>query len=369
MDGVAERSFARRAALARGLVAISSFILVALVGTRIAVGGTMERAHFAVIGAIPAKAGLWDYAAVDPESRRLYLADAGVLALDLATRQVIPRLVPGNLTHGIVPLGHGIVAVADGTRRQVVLFEGETGRILGKISTGNPPSADDWHNPDAMVVEPKTGELIAVNGDSGTLALIDLRKNVVASVIRVGGKLEFAAAGNGGIVYVNVESRNQLAVVDVPERRVSRRIPLPGCEEPTGLAYDPEFDLVISACGNGMAEFLRAETGDLAARVRIGKGCDAVVLDAPRGLVYFPAGDNGYLSIVALRDPGKIHVAQRLRTALGVRLGAVDPATGILYLPAVKYDPAAPRIRLPGLPALPAPLSGSFRFLMVARQP
>jgi DNA-binding beta-propeller fold protein YncE len=368
MAGARDRCFPRRAALAWNRVAIAYFILLSLAGTGIAFGTPVERPHFAVIGAIPANAGLWDYAAVDPESRRLYLADGGVLALDLATRQVTPRLVRGNLTHGIVPLGHDIVAVADGTHREVVLFEGKTGRILWRIRTGDPPSADDWHNPDAMLLEPKTGELIAANGDSGTLALIDLRRNVVAGVIRVGGKLEFAAAGNNGIVYVNVESRNQLAVIDVPARRVLRRIPLPRCEEPTGLAYDPEFDLIISACSNGVAEFLRAETGHLAAQVRIGKGCDAVVLDATRGLVYFPAADSGSLSIVALRDPGKIHVAQRLRTAPGVRLGAVDPATGILYLPAVRYDLAAPRIRLPGLPALPAPVAGSFRFLMVARQ-
>lgn len=350
----------------RSAFAIANLILTSLFGIGIAFGGPADRSRFAVIGSVAATAGLWDYAAVDPESRRLYLADTGVLAVDLATRKVTPHLVRGNLTHGLVPLGHDIVAVADGTHRDVVLFEGRTGRILKKIPTGNPPRAEDWHNPDAMVLEPRTGELIAVNGDSGTLALVDLRRTIVDGVIRVGGKLEFAATGKNGIVYVNVESRNELAVIDVPARRVLKRIPLPGCEEPTGLVYDPESNLTISACSNGVADFLKAGTGALVAQVSIGKGCDAVLLDESRRFVYFPAGDSGTLSIVTLRGPRDVQVVQKLQTAPGVRLGAVDPATGVLYLPTVKYDLAAPRIRLPGLPPLPAPLRRTFRFLMVA---
>lgn len=149
-------------------------------------------------------------------------------------------------------------------------------------------------------------------------------------------------------------------------RGVSRRFRLPGCEEPTGLAYDPKYGLIISACSNGVADFLHAKTGALAAQADIGKGCDAVLLDAPRGFVYFPAGDSGTLSIAALQGPRDIRLVQVLRTAPGVRLGAIDPKTGILYLPAVNYDLAEPRIRLPGLPPLPAPLPESFRFLVVA---
>jgi hypothetical protein len=366
VTGAAKRYLSRRAATARCRRAIACLILISFGGIGTAFGKSVSRPAFAVIGAIPATAGLWDYAAVDPESRRLYLADSGVLALDLATRKATPQLVRGDLTHGIVPLGHGIVAVADGTHHQVTIFAGRTGRIFQEIPTGKPASTLDWHDPDALVFEPRTKSLIAVNGDSGTLALIDLRRNAIEGAISVGGKLEFAVAGKNGTVYVNVASRNELAVIDVTTRQVSRRVPLPGCKEPTGLAYDPEFDLTISACSNGVADFLSAETGAVAAQVDIGKGCDAVLLDEARRFVYFPAGETGTLSVVALRGPRDIRLVQVLRTAPGVRLGAIDPATGILYLPAVKYDLAAPRIRLPGLPPLPAPFPRSFRFLMVA---
>lgn len=218
MAGAGERGLTRRAATTRRHLAVVVLILISPGSIGIAFGRPVGGPHFSVIGAIHATAGLWDYAAVDPGTRRLYLADAGVLALDLATRRVSPQLVRGDLTHGIVPLGHGDVAVADGAHHQVVIFEGRTGRILHEIPTGNPRSAADWHDPDAMVLEPEMGSLIAVNGDSGTLVLIDLRRSATTGVIRVGGHLEFAAGGKKGIIYVNVASRNELAVIDMVAR-------------------------------------------------------------------------------------------------------------------------------------------------------
>jgi DNA-binding beta-propeller fold protein YncE len=319
---------------------------------------------------VPSAGGLWDYATVDADSRRLYLTANGVLSLNLATHRATPQLVRGNSTHGIVTLPAGVVAVADGSKHQVTLFVGTSGRVLAEIPTGGQPSAADWHDPDALVFEPQTQRLVAVNGDTGTLALIDMRRRVVDGVVHVGGKLESAAAAGNGLVYVNVESQSQLALVDVLGRRVLRRIALQGCKDPTGLAYDSKDHLVISACSNGVAEFLRvgAGAGSDAIRLKIGRGCDAVLLDASRGFAYFPAGDSGTLSIVALRGPRNIKLVQTLTTAPGVRLGAIDPVTGVLYLPAVNYDPAAPPIILPGLAPLPSPVPRSFRFLMVGRE-
>ncbi len=347
-------------------LAVICLVLIGVGSLGAALGNPVNQRRFAVIGSIHANAGLWDYAVVDAQSQRLYLADAGVLALDLATGRITPQLIHGTLTHGIVSLGDGVMAVADGARHRVVIFDGKTGRILHEIQTGAPAGSENWHDPDALVFDEKTNTLIAVNGDSGTLALIDWRKSALVGMIRVGGKLEFAAAGHGGALYVNVASQNELAVISVSTRKFVRHFPLPGCNEPTGLAYDQKLNLTISACSNGKADFINPDTGMLRAQVDIGTGCDAVELDRSRQVAYFPAGDSGILTIVAVNDWKSIHVIQTLRTALGVRLGAVNPKTGFLYLPAVNYDMKAPRVKLPGLPPLLAPLRSSFRFLMVA---
>lgn len=331
--------------------------------------GQVKQTGFEVVGSIPVPAGggLWDYAAIDPASRWLFLSDDGVMALDLATRGATPRLMPGGITHGVLPLGNGTAAVADGSRHEVEIFEERSGRILHRIATGNPGGKVDTHDPDAVLLEPMTGRLVAVNGDSGSLVLINLQKSAVDSVIRVGGELEFVASSGNGVVYVNVASHNEIATIDVLKRRVIRRSPLEGCEEPTGLAYDAQYHLVVSACNNGVAEFINAENGSQASQIAIGKGCDAVLLDAKRGFAFFPGGDSGTMSVVAVLGPRDVHLVQTVATAFGARLGALDPTTGTIYLPIVTYDREAPPIRLAGLPPLPRPVPGSFRFLVVAR--
>ena len=198
-------------------------ILIACGGIGTALGKSVGRTHFAVIRATPATAGLWDYAWVDPESRRLYLADSWVLSVStLAARKVTPQLVRGNLTHGIVPLGHGIAAGGG--------WHPSPGAL--KIFMGRAAGSSRRYRPANLRAR------LTVNGDSGTLALDRPAEECHREgAIRVGGKLEFAVAGKNGTVYVNVASRNELAVIDVMARQVSRRVPLPG------LAYDPEFDL------------------------------------------------------------------------------------------------------------------------------
>jgi len=43
------------------------------------------------------------------------------------------------------------------------------------------------HALDAMVLEPKTGLLVAFNGESGLVLLIDVKKASVAGTVSVGG--------------------------------------------------------------------------------------------------------------------------------------------------------------------------------------
>jgi DNA-binding beta-propeller fold protein YncE len=207
-----------------------------------------------------------------------------------------------------------------------------------------------------------------VNGDSGTLLLIDQKEARVVDRIKVGGELEFAAADGKGNVYVNVVSGNSVAFIDIAHRKVIRKIPLKGCDGPSGMAFDAADGLVMSVCDNGVAKFINAETGTEVASIAVAKGADALLYDARRHVAFVPGGDEGQLSIVSVDGPGRIRVIQTLTTQPGTRLGAVDPNTGRVYLPTVKRDPKAPPLKLPGLEPIPAPIPASFEFLVVAPQ-
>ncbi len=320
----------------------------------------------------PSWVAAWDYAEIDPGSKYLYLAalgsGSGVIRLDLRS-QGVGAWVRDKMPHGVAFVGDGLAAVADGATNTVVFAEEASGKVVGSVETGKPPTDTGWHNPDSLLVEPKTGLLIAVNKDSGTFALLDVRKHVLVDTIQVGGSLEAAAASGDGTVYVNVENRHTIAVVDVPARRVLRKLALKGCENPSGLAYDSSDELVISICENGLAKFVDPRTGHELASLKVARGADDVIYDSRRQMVFIPGGDDGKLSIIRIAGRNDIRVMQTLTTQLGTRLGTIDPETGKLYLPTSKPDLAAPPLRLPGLPPIPPAAAGSFQFLVVGIRP
>jgi DNA-binding beta-propeller fold protein YncE len=323
-------------------------------------------AHYAVASRIPAPpTSSWDYAVIDPRARKLYLASDGILVLDLSTRVVTRLSVGGKSMHGLALIDNGVLAVADGTGNQVEFFDGATGRILSSVATGAPPTSDGWQNPDALFVEPLSGLVVAVNGDSGTLVLIDKKAGLVVDTIEVGGKLEFGAPIGDGRVAVNIESRNAIAVVDIANRKLTREIGMRGCESPTGLTYDQADRLLISVCSNGIAKFVDPDSGLEVASRHVGKGADAILYDPMRRVVFATAGDDGTLTVIAVRGRKDVKVTQTIDTQPGVRLGAVDTESGALYLPAVRFDKSLPPVILPGLPPMPAAVPDTFEFLVV----
>jgi DNA-binding beta-propeller fold protein YncE len=348
---------------------------VALLGGIGAAASSSEAAEYTITGRIsgPVSIAAWDYATVDPGTRRLYLAtiavparNSGLTVVELNSEQVIPTLVAAQMPHGFAVLGDGTAALADAATNAVLIFDQRTGRRLASVGTGRPPQPQGWHNPDALLLEPKTGLLIAANKDSHALALIDVKKRSVVSSIDLDGELEFLVADGNGKVYVNIESKDAVGVVDVPGRKVMKRIPLKGCEEPSGAAYDAADGLVISVCGNGVAKFVDPVKALEVASVTVSKGADAVMYDPKRKVVFIAGGDDGTLSILRVSDRDHIALMQTLKTQPGTRLGAVDPETGKLYLPTAKPDLAAPPLHFPGLPPIPPAAKGSFEIWVVA---
>ncbi len=326
-------------------------------------------AVYAVASRIPAPpTSSWDYAVIDPRARKLYLASDGILVLDLSTRVVTRLNVKGKSMHGLALIDDGVLAVADGTRNQVEFFDATTGRILSSVATGAPPNTDGWQNPDALFVEPLSGLVVAVNGDSGTLVLIDKKAAVVVGTVKIGGKLEFGAAIGEGRVAVNIESRNAIAVVDIAKGKLTGEFGMKGCESPTGLAYDRTDRLIISVCSNGIAKFVDPDSGLEVASRRVGKGADAILYDPIRRVAFATAGDDGTLTVIGVNGRKNIKVTQTIDTQPGVRLGALDTESGALYLPAVRFDKSLPPVVLPGLPPMPAAVPDTFEFLVVRGQ-
>lgn len=306
-----------------------------------------------VVARIAGADGAWDYASVNSATHTLYVARSnGVMAVNLATTAVTAQLVPGDRVHGVIAVGDsGLEASANGNTNTVTLFDPASGKVKASIATGQ--------GPDALAFDPATGLLVALDGKGQDATLIDPKAGKAVGTIPLGGKPEFAVSNGRGILFDNLEDKSEFAVIDLKARSASKRIPLAGCEEPSGLAYDKQDNLVMSACANGVAKFVDADSGKERASVKIGEGPDAAMFDEARRVLFVPCGRSGTLSVIAVRSASDISVVQTVTTQLGARTGAVDLSSGKIYLPTAKFQlPVEPGKR-------PTPVPGTFEILVV----
>ena len=347
-------------------MAIARTLLMACAGAAAALcplgGIAAETTEYSITSRIAGTGGAWDYAVIDPDSGRFYLAQAGVTAVDLKTNAMTTGLLAAAVTHGLAPLGGGILAVDDSRNKTVTLFDGITGRIESTIPTSKFNPVSGHHALDALVLEPKTGLLVAVNGESGLLLLIDVKASRVVGTIPVGGHPEFAAADAEGRIYINVNrsESSEIDTVDIASRTVARRIPLAGCEGATGLAYDRADQLVLSVCDNGFLKIVDPASARVLESIPVGRGADAVMFDSKRRRAFIAGGDAGTLSVIAVRSANDVALVQTLPTQIGTRLGAVDIESGRVYLPSAKLGPPKPPIPYPSV------VPGSFAILVVS---
>ena len=308
-------------------------------------------APYHVAGTIAApEEGSWDYARVNEHV--LYVAhDTQVSRFDLNRGVPLPPIGAIAHAHAVVPLPGGrLLAVTSGHDASVRIIDRRDGTQIASIAVGA--------NPDAALVDPVSGHLLSMDADAGSIAEIDVAAHRVVRTIAVRTGLEYAAIGRHRLLYVNNEDANVVEVIDLASGVPRPPIALPGCDAPTGLGYDAARDRLIAACANGQAAIVDASAARLIALVPIGHGPDAVLIDERRHVALIPCGSEGELVVLSLAGATVRRTAQ-VPTEVGARTGAIDPATGIVYLPTAR----------PGAPATTggrgSPLLGTFHIVVV----
>jgi DNA-binding beta-propeller fold protein YncE len=309
--------------------------------------------HYHISHRVGGPDGLWDYASVDEQSRRLLVGrQGGVLALDLDKPGVASQIFASPVVHQVLPIGHGLLLATTGESNSLAILQDRPPTLLARVAvTGN--------DPDSVAYDRKTALAATFNRGSRDVTLIDPAKATVVGSFTLPGAPEFSVADGNGIVYVNIADKAEIAVLDLGLRKVVREIPLTGCREPTGLALDPQTHLLLSACDNGVAKFVTPQ-GREVATLAIGEAPDAAFIDVRRRLAFIPSGGSGTLAVISIADAERISLVQTLKTQPGTRTGAVDPQTGFVYLPAGRLTPPVAPAKWPSV----AP--GSFEIMIVA---
>jgi hypothetical protein len=174
----------------------------------------------------------------------------------------------------------------------------------------------------------------------------------------LGGKPEFLASDGAGKVYINLEDKDQVAVVDIKERKVLAHWPVAPGGAPVGLSIDTAKKRLFVGCRKPQKLIVMStDDGKVIADLPIGAGVDATKFDGHQA---FASCRDGKLAVAAETSSGKFEIVQTVTTAVGAKTMDVDPEKHKIYLPTAEFEEAKPGTR-------PAPKPGTFMIVVVGQ--
>ena len=309
--------------------------------------------------------GSWDYLSVDEAARRLYVTHATkIVVIDLDKDAVVGEIADTPGVHGFAlapELGCGFSS--NGKENKASIVDLKTLKTLMKVDTGV--------NPDAILYEPGRQEVYTFNGRGQSATVFAAKTGEVVATIPLPGKPEFAVADPmAACVYVNIEDKNEMAVIETTTHTVVTSRPIAPGTEATGMAFDAAHHRLFIGCHNKLMLMMdgcfcwgfTSPIGKVITSVPIGAGVDANAFDAGTQYAFASCGD-GTVTIAHEDSPEKLTVVQTLATEHGARTMALDAATHKIYLASAKFEP--PPAPKPGEPRQrPKIIPGTFKVLV-----
>jgi DNA-binding beta-propeller fold protein YncE len=313
--------------------------------------------HIAREVQLPGEEG-WDYLAFEQGGHRLFVSHGTrVLVVDTDTLKVVGEVADTPGVHGIAlapDLGRGYISA--GRSNTIVVFDLKTLARLKEIKTTG-------ETPDAILYEAASHRVFSFNGHGRNVTAVDATTDAVLGTIALDAKPEFAVADGKGHMYVNLEDKNSLAVIDPAHLTITAVWPIAGCQEPSGLAIDAARGYLFPACDNKVMAVVDAASGKVLGTAPIGEGVDAAGFDPATNLAFASCGE-GVLTVVRADKSGRPEVVETVKTQHGARTMALDLATHRVFLVTADFGP--PPAATPEHPhPRGAMVPGSFRLLVL----
>lgn len=272
----------------------------------------------------------WDYLTVNSANNLLYVSHGTkVNILNKITGENIGEIDGTTGVHGIAFTPNSTNGfITCGKLNSVKVFDIKTNKITAEIAVGQ--------NPDAIFYETFSKKLIVCNGKSNDISVIDPKNNKVVNTIDVGGKPETAVSDGKGKIFINIEDKNEIVVIDAKNFTIINHWNLDKEEGPSGLAIDTKTNRLFSTCDK-MLVILDSETGKLVKKMPIGDGCDGAVFDNTTNTIYTSNGE-GNISVIHEKSANQFTALKNITTKKGARTLALDNSTHILYLPTADFD-------------------------------
>ena len=283
-------------------------------------------------------AGGFDYVYADAAGRRLYVPRSGqqgarVSVFDLDTLAPVGEIANTN-AHGAAvdpKSNHGFAS-----SKPVAMWDTKTLALIKTIEVQG--------GPDGILFDPFNQRVWILSHGSPHATVIDTRDGSIAGTLDLGGAPEQAVTDGKGHIYVDIEDKDNVAVVDAKTLTVTAHYELGDKGgTPAGLAFDVKNHILFVACRKpANMVMLNADDGKFIAALPLGAGTDGAVFN-PATMEAFSSQGDGTLTVIKENNPTTFVVEQTVTTPVRAKTLTLDSKTNnILLITAEFAAPPAP---------------------------
>ena len=280
-------------------------------------------------------AGGFDYVYADEAGRKLYIARSGnpgrMTVFNLDTLEPVGE-IPEVSAHGAAvspKSNHGFA-----TSKPIAMWDAKTLKPIKTITVEG--------NPDGLLYDVFNDRIYIFSHRAPNATVINAADGTIAGTIDLGGAPEQAVTDGKGHLYVDIEDKDNIAVIDAKTMTVTAHYDIAGkggtC---AGLAMDVKNQILFASCRNpANMVMLKASDGTILTTLPIGAGTDGAGFN-PKTMEAFSSQGDGTLTIIKEKSPTSFEVEQNLKTMPGAKTMTLDTKTGHVLLIAAEFGPPA----------------------------
>jgi DNA-binding beta-propeller fold protein YncE len=282
-------------------------------------------------------AGGFDYVYADSAGRRLYIPRTGapgarITVFDLDKLESVGEIPDVSARGAAVDpkSNHGFV-----TSKPVVMFDSKTLAVIKKI--------DVEGGPDGILFDPFNDRVYIWSHSAPNATVINAKDGSIAGTIDLGGAPEQAVTDGKGHIYVDIEDKDNVAVIDAKTMTVTAHYDLGGkggtC---AGLAMDLKNQILFVSCRKPQTMVvMNAKDGKIIDALPLGAGTDGAVFN-PKTMEAFSSQGDGTLTVIKENSPTGFVVEQTVTTPVRAKTLTLDTKTGNILLITAEYTAPTP---------------------------
>ena len=273
-----------------------------------------------------------DYVYADNDNRRLYVPRGNqVLVFDLDSLASVGAITNARARGVAVDpkSQHGFCSSSP-----VVMWDAKTLETVKTIEVQG--------RPDGILFEPLTQRIYVFSHSQPNATVIEGKDGSVAGTIDLGGAPEQAASDGQGHLYVCLEDKDNIAVVDVKALKVTAHYDLAGKGGgPAGLGFDVKNHMLFAMCHEPQTcVVLNAEDGKILTALPIGRGTDGGGFN-PNTMEAFSSQGDGTLTIIKEKSPTEFLVQETVQTKPRAKTCTLDTKNSHIILITTEPAPGA----------------------------